>query len=121
MNSKPTIGQLADFIWSHKTLKYCTGRRSILDIVQELKDAIERNGLLYAMEEGNVVGVVYFKPSPEDKTFHVQNLLTVKKWCTREFLVYFNKNFNGYKMQALRKNKLVKYNTTRFVNKLMKA
>ena len=121
MSKTVTLGELVAFVLENRKGNAFKGYEERV-IASGIKLASEEGTLLYATDSDNrIVGIIVCKADNKKKEMHVHDFLSTQSWVITKFLVNFRHNWPDYELVAKRKNKFVKYNTTKLYNKIVKG
>lgn len=112
---EPKIGDAVRFILKHKTKSAFLGWDNPDDIARTLLCC--RNAV--AVENGKILGVCIYEPSPAYQTVHINNILCISHRALVQFIAQFFIQYPNWKITGNRRGKLVEYkHSFKFLNKL---
>ncbi len=114
-----TIAQLIDYIVANrKKGAFCNYTRD--QIYTLIEKAIECGGMVYATNDlDELNGVVCAIAYPDKQELFVHDILTTDKHVIRQFIAYFVTNFEGWKLQGMKRGRLLYYDTPKLCMKIM--
>lgn len=115
----PTIEQTTDFIMQHRkgnAFKDMNQQQvaELLNRYADLDCVITSIG-----DNGEIVGVVCGIPYPKEKKIFIHNILAIKKGILEQFVAHFVLEYQGWSLEAYRRDKFVEYNTVKLMNKIL--
>jgi hypothetical protein len=103
-NNIPTLGELLIFILSYRQDKVFIGMSSA-EIIKELQEASQRDGLAYHVEESRVSGIIVAHADHDKRILYVDRNLNITPRAVIAMCCIFDSHFKGYAIHE-RKNKL---------------
>lgn len=113
-----TINDLIDFAWKNRRGKAFSFTEKEY-LIHEICQAIQQNCLSFCVSRtGKLNGLVTGSVIPEQSVFFVTNILATERGVLNALLAKFTGLYPNYSLEARRKGKIKRYNTTKLINKV---
>lgn len=113
-----TVQDVVDWVIKNRAGKAFAGF-SQHQIANTIAEAMATQGFGITLDEaGGIAGVVTARPDRQNKVLHISHLLCTYPGVIPKLLEFYDRNFEGYRMTALRRGRERHYDTRRFTAKL---
>ncbi len=90
------------------------------DILNRVSSSCATGNIILAIDKDEIKGVIIYEPR-EGNILYILHLLATSKNAFRHFAKYYQQYFNGYRLEADRHDKFIKYkDTNRLINLIQK-